>query len=257
MTQIHDTAVVSNKASIGENVIISPYAIIEDDVVIGSDCVIGPHAVIYNGARIGNRVKIGQGSSVSNLPQDLSYKGQETHFFIDDDTTIREFVTLHKGTTSGYSKVGKNCFIMAYTHVGHDGKVGDNCILANAVQLGGHVLVEDFVFLGGATVVHQFCRIGQHSMTGGGFRVVQDVPPYILAGHEPLKFSGLNVIGLRRRGFSSDDIMTLKKIYSYIYSTSYNVTQARIKIEEEFGDHPLVKNVLEFIAKSKRGISGK
>ena len=120
MTQIHDTAVVSNKATIGDNVVISPYAIIEDDVVIGNDCLIGPHAIIYNGARIGNRVKIGQGASVSNLPQDLSYKGQETHFFVDDDTTLREFVTLHKGTTSGYSRVGKNCYLMAYTHVGHD-----------------------------------------------------------------------------------------------------------------------------------------
>jgi UDP-N-acetylglucosamine acyltransferase len=257
MTQIHDTAVISSKASIGEDVVISPYTIIEDDVIIGNECQIGPHAVIYNGARIGNRVKIGQGASVSNLPQDLSYKGQETFLFIDDDTTIREFVTLHKGTTSGFSKVGKNCFLMAYTHVGHDAKLGDNIIMANSVQLGGHVQLEDYVIIGGASVVHQFCRIGQHSMTGGGYRVVQDVPPYILAAHEPLKYTGLNVIGLRRRGFSNDDILTLKNAYSFIYSNALNVSQARKKIEEEIGDHPLVNNVLEFIAKSKRGITGK
>jgi UDP-N-acetylglucosamine acyltransferase len=257
MTQIHETAVVSSKASIGDNVVISPYAIIEDDVIIGNDCQIGPHAVIYNGARIGSRVKIGQGSSVSNLPQDLSYKGEETLFFIDDDTTIREFVTLHKGTTSGYSKVGKNCFLMAYSHIGHDAKIGDRCIIANSVQLGGHVMFEDYVIIGGATVIHQFCRIGQHSMTGGGYRVVQDVPPYILAAHEPLKYTGLNVIGLRRRGFSNEDIMTLKTVYSYLYSTALNVTQAKQKIEEEFGNNPLVRNVLDFVAESKRGLSGK
>jgi UDP-N-acetylglucosamine acyltransferase len=257
MTQIHETAFVSSKATLGDNVLVSPYAIIEDDVVIGNDCIIGPHAVIYNGARIGSRVKIGQGASVSNLPQDLSYKGEETFFFIDDDTTIREFVTLHKGTTTGLSKIGKNCFLMAYTHVGHDSKIGDNCILANSVQLGGHVQLEDYVIIGGATVIHQFCRIGQHSMTGGGYRVVQDVPPYILAAHEPLKYTGLNVIGLRRRGFRNEDITTLKKAYSYIYSSSLNVSQALLKIGEEFSSHPLVKNVTDFIAKSKRGLSGK
>jgi UDP-N-acetylglucosamine acyltransferase len=257
MTQIHDTAVVSSKATLGDNIIVSPYAIIEDDVVIGNDCTIGPHAVIYNGARLGNRVKIGQGASVSNLPQDFSYKGEETFFLIDDDTVVREFVTLHKGTTTGFSKVGKNCFLMAYSHVGHDAKIGDRCILANSVQLGGHVQFEDFVIIGGGTVIHQFCRIGQHSMTGGGYRVVQDIPPYILAAHDPIRYTGLNVIGLRRRGFSNEEIMTLKNAYSVIYSNAYNLSQAKTKVEEEMGDHPLVKNILEFLTKSKRGLSGK
>jgi UDP-N-acetylglucosamine acyltransferase len=257
MNQIHPTAVISTKAVLGENIEVAPYAVIEDDVVIGDNCYIGPQAVIYNGARIGNRVKIFQGASVSNLPQDLTYKGEETYFYVDDDTTIREFVTLHKGTTSGFSRVGKSCFLMAYSHVGHDGKIGDKCILANSVHLGGHVLFEDNVIIGGGTVIHQFCRIGQHSMTGGGYRVVQDVPPYILAAHEPLKYTGLNVVGLRRRGFSNEDIMTLKKAYGYIYSTALNISQARQRIEEEIGDNPLVQNVLSFIKNSKRGISGK
>jgi UDP-N-acetylglucosamine acyltransferase len=257
MNQIHDTAVVSSKASIGENVVISPYAIIEDDVVIGDETTIGPHAVLYNGARVGKRVKISQGASISNLPQDLSYKGEETFAFIDDDTTIREFVTIHKGTTSGFSKVGKSCFLMAYSHIGHDAKIGDKCILANSVQLGGHVQFEDFVIIGGGTVIHQFCRVGQHSMTGGGYRVVQDVPPYVLAAHEPLRYTGLNVVGLRRRGFSNDEIATLKKAYGYIYSHSLNVSQAMEIITKEMGEHPLVQNVISFVKNSKRGLSGK
>ncbi len=257
MEQIHHSAVVSSSAEIGENVIISPYAVIEDDVVIGNDCYIGPYAVLYNGTRVGDRVKIYQGASVGNDPQDLSFKGNQTFVFIDDDTAIREFVTLHRGTTTGSTSIGKSCFLMAYSHAAHDVKIGDKCILANAVQLGGHVTVEDFVNIGGGTVVHQFCKIGQHSMIGGGFRVVQDVPPYILTANEPLKYKGINVIGLRRRGFSNDEIMMLKKVYSYIYSRELNVTQARKKIEEEMNDHPLIRNVLEFIAKSKRGLSGK
>lgn len=257
MSQIHHTAVVSSKAVIGENIFVSPYAIIEDDVQIGNNCFIGPHAVLCNGTRIGNRVKIFQGASVGNVPQDLSYKGDPTFFNIDDDTTIREFVTLHRGTTSGFSHVGKNCYLMAYSHAGHDVKIGDNCIIANCVQLGGHVHVEDFANIGGATVVHQFCKIGQHTMIGGGFRVTQDVPPYILAAHEPIKYAGINVIGLRRRGFSNEDIMILKKVYSCIYSKELNVSQALKKIKGEFPNHPLVKNVTEFIAGSKRGLSGK
>jgi UDP-N-acetylglucosamine acyltransferase len=146
---------------------------------------------------------------------------------------------------------------MAYAHVAHDCVVGNNCILANGVQVAGHVTIEDYVIIGGLTPVHQFCIIGQHAMIGGGFRAVQDVPPYILAASEPLKYSGLNVIGLRRRGFANEDIFTLKKVYTYIYNSSLNLTQAKEKIINEFGEHPLVKNVLAFLEKSKRGIIGK
>lgn len=257
MLQIHETAVISSKAFLGENVIIHPYAIIEDDVVIGDDCVIGPHAVIYDGARIGNRVKIGQGCSISNLPQDFGYKGERTYFYVGDDTVIREFVTLHKGSTSGFSKIGKKCFLMAYSHAGHDVKVGDNCVLANDVQLGGHVRVEDFVNIGGSTGVHQFVQIGQQAMIGGATRITQDIPPYITAAADPVRYAGLNVIGLRRRGFTSEEIAVLKKTYTYIYKAGLNLSQAKVKISTEMGDHPLVKNVLEFLAKSKRGLSGK
>lgn len=258
MNKIHPTAIVSSKAKIGDNNTILPYTIIEDNVEIGNDCKIGPFASLYNGSRIGNRVKIHQSVSVAHVPQDLKFSNEESLFIVGDDTVIHEFVTLHRGTKdTGYSKVGKNCLLMAYVHVAHDCVIGDNCILANGVQVAGHVTIEDYVIIGGLTPVHQFCIVGQHSMTGGGFRIVQDLPPYILAANEPLKFEGLNIIGLRRRGFANEDIMALKKTYSYLYDKSLNVSQAKEKIINELGNNKLVQNVLEFLAKSKRGLVGK
>jgi UDP-N-acetylglucosamine acyltransferase len=258
MVTIHPTAIVSSKAKIGNNVNILPFTIIEDDVEIGNDCTIGPHAVIYNGARIGNSVIINQGASIAHTPQDLSFGDEESFFYVGDNTRIHEYVTLHRGTKStGFSRVGKNCLLMAYTHVAHDTTVGDNCILANGVQVAGHCTLEDYVIIGGLTPVHQFCKVGQHSMTGGGFRIVQDLPPYILAGNEPLRYSGLNVIGLRRRGFQTDDINALKKAYTILYDKAYNVTQAREKINEELGENKYVQIVIEFLKSCTRGIIGK
>jgi UDP-N-acetylglucosamine acyltransferase len=259
MSKIHPTAIVSNKAILGDNIEVRPYAIIEEDVEIGDDCYIGPHAVIYNGSRIKNRVKIMQSASVAHIPQDFSFKGENTVFIVEDDTTIHEFVTLHKGTQStGFSKVGKNCFLMAYSHVAHDCILGDNCILSNGVQIGGHSTLEDYVIIGGLTPVHQFCRVGQHTMIGGGFRITQDVPPYIMGASEPLKYSGVNSIGLRRRGFSNDDIALIKKAYSFIYSKSFNVSQAKEKIINEIGTNSLyILNILNFLNESKRGLIGK
>jgi len=258
MKNIHPTAIVNPEAKLGENLSVGPYAIIEGDVEIGDDCSVGPHAVIYSGARIGNRVKISQGASVSNLPQDLKFSGEPTQFFIGDDTVVREFATLHRGTLeTGKSQVGKSCLLMAYSHVAHDCVVGDNCIIANAVQIGGHVHIEDYVIVGGSTPVHQFSLIGEHSMIAGGIRIVQDVPPYILAANLPAEYGGLNVIGLRRRGFKNEDIQTLKDVYALIYSKVYNVSQAVKIIEEKYGDNIYVKKVLNFLSRSKRGIVGK
>lgn len=259
MNEIHPTAIVSNKARLGDNIVVSAYAIIHDDVEIGSDCFIGPQAVLYDGTRIGNRVKIYQAASIANIPQDLTFDNEYSNFFIDNDTVIREFATLHRGTKStGLSKVGKNCLIMAYAHVAHDCIVGNHCILSNGVQIGGHVEIEDYAIIGGLTPVHQYCKVGQHSMIGGGFRIVQDVPPYILSGSEPLKYAGVNLIGLRRRGFSNPDMMLIKKIYSYIYDKTLNVSQAKEKIIQEIGiDNIYVKTILDFLNKSERGIVGK
>ena len=252
---IHPTAIISEKAQLGNNLTLGPYSIIEDDVVIGDNCVVGPHVAIYNGARLGNNIKIYQGASVSNHPQDLKFANEETLFEIGDGTVIREFATLHRGTIeSGTTKVGKNCLLMAYTHVAHDCILGDNCILANSVQLGGHVEIGDWVIVGGATVVHQFEKIGKHAMIGGGFRVTLDVPPYVLAAGDPLKFNGLNTIGLRRRGFTNEQIMKLKEIYNILFGKKLNLSQAIEKVKNEFEEDELLTSILSFIENSKRGI---
>ncbi|NWF88423.1 MAG: acyl-ACP--UDP-N-acetylglucosamine O-acyltransferase [Ignavibacteriaceae bacterium] len=258
MQNIHPTAIISSKAKLGKNITVDAYAIIKDNVEIGDDCSIGPHAVLYDGARIGNRVKIYQAASIAHVPQDLGFRNEESLFIIDDDTTIHEYVTCHRGTKStGFSRIGKNCLLMAYTHVAHDTIIGDNCILANGVQVAGHVIVEDYAIIGGMTPVHQFCKVGRHSMTGGGFRITQDLPPFILAAQEPLKFAGLNIIGLRRRGFANSDIEALKKFYNLIYDHSLNVSQALQKAEAELSSNQFVKQAIDFIRASKRGLIGK
>lgn len=258
MKNIHPTAIVSPEAKFGKNLIVGPYAIIEGDVEIGDDCAIGPHAVLYNGARIGNKVKISQGASVANLPQDLKFSGEPTLFIIGDETVVREFATLHRGTKeTGKSQVGKNCLLMAYSHVPHDCVIGDNCIIANAVQIGGHSHIEDWVIIGGLAGLHQFSRVGEHSMIAGAAKITQDVPPYILAVNDPAEFGGLNVVGLRRRGFKSEDIQMLKEAYRYLYDKSLNVTQAIEIIESKFGSNNYVRKVLNFLSGTKRGIVGK
>ena len=255
MTKIHETAIVSNKAELGENVEIGPYSVIYDDVEIDNDTKIGPHVCIYDGARIGKRVEIFQSASISNANQDLKYKGEETYFYIGDDCKIREFVTLHKATKDlGYSKIGKNCLLMDYVHIAHDCVLGDNCILSNGVQIGGHVDIGDYVIIGGMTPVHQFGKIGSHAMVGGGFRAVVDIPPFVLAANEPLKFAGLNNIGLKRRGFSSDDINNIKKAYEIYYDSGLNFTKSKKKLEAEMGSNPHVKLILEFLNKSTRTV---
>lgn len=258
MKNIHSTAIISPEAKLGDNLSVGPYAVIEGDVEIGNECVIGPHAVIYSGARIGNRVKISQGASIANLPQDLKFSGEPTLFIIGDDTVVREFATLHRGTKeTGKSQIGKNCLLMAYSHVPHDCEVGDNCIIANAVQIGGHSHIEDWVIIGGLAGLHQFSRVGEHSMIAGAAKITQDVPPYILAVNNPAEFGGLNIVGLRRRGFKPEDIQILKDVYGLIYNKSFNVSQAAKIIEEKFGNNIYAQKVLNFISRSKRGIVGK
>lgn len=258
MKNIHPTALVNPEAKVGDNISVGPYAVIEGDVEIGNDCIIGPHAVIYNGTRIGNRVKIFQGASVANLPQDLKFGGEKTLFIIGDDTVVREFATLHRGTLeTGKSQIGKNCLLMAYSHIPHDCVIGDNCIIANSVQIGGHSHIEDWVIIGGLAGLHQFARVGEHSMIAGAAKITQDVPPYIMAVNDPAEFNGLNVVGLRRRGFKPEDIQILKEAYKYLYDKSLNVTQAVEVIKSKYGDNIYVQKVLHFLAGTKRGIVGK
>ncbi len=253
--EIHKTAIVSSKAEIGKNIKVGPFSIIEDDVIIGDNCVVGPHVTIYDKARIGNNVKIYQGASVANHPQDLKFSNEDTLFEIGDNTIIREFATLHRGTVElGTSKIGKNCLLMAYTHVAHDCIIGDNCILANVVQLGGHVEIGDWVIIGGGSLVHQFGKVGEHAMIGGGYRAIADVPPYVMAAGEPLAYNGLNTIGLKRRGFSNEDIMRIKNIYTLLFSKKYNLSQAKALVKEEFSEDKYAIKILDFLEKSNRGI---
>ena len=255
MSDIHSTAIVSGKAEIAENVKIGPYAIIHDDVEIDEGTTIGPNAVVYDGARIGKNVKIFQGASVSNEPQDLKFTDEKTYFYIGDNTTIREFVTLHRGTVeTGFSKVGSNCLIMAYAHVAHDCIIGNEVIIANGVQVAGHVEIDDFTIIGGMSPVHQFTKIGKYVMVGGAFRVVQDVPPYSLVGGYPMKFEGLNVIGLRRRGFSNQEIKELKEAYKILFYSGLTIEKGAEKLAETFSGNKNVDEILNFLKRSNRGI---
>ncbi|PIQ08672.1 MAG: acyl-[acyl-carrier-protein]--UDP-N-acetylglucosamine O-acyltransferase [Ignavibacteriales bacterium CG18_big_fil_WC_8_21_14_2_50_31_20] len=251
--EIHSTAIVSPNAKIGENVKIGAYVIIEDDVEIGTGTIIGSHACIYNGARIGNNVKIFQSASISNAPQDLKYANEKTYFYIGDNTVIREFATLHRGTVeTGKSVVGSDCLIMAYVHIAHDCIVGNNCIIANSVQIAGHVTIGNWVIVGGGCLVHQFGIIGDHAMIQGGMSVAADIPPFVTAANIPMRYSGLNSIGLKRRGFTSNDLQELKNAYKILYFSGLNTTNAKIELEKS--NNKYVQNIVEFINQSKRSI---
>lgn len=255
MNKIHPTAIVSSKAQLGNNNTVGPYTIIGDDVIIGNDCIISSHVGIYNGARIGNKVEIYQSASIANPPQDLKFNNEPTTLVIGNKTIVREFVTLNRGTIeSGTSIVGENCLLMAYSHIAHDCIVGDNCIIANSVQLGGHVTIGNWTIIGGGSLIHQFCKIGKHAMIGGGYRAVADIPPYIITAGEPLKYSGINIIGLRRRGFSNNEITELKEIYAIVFSKKLNLTQAKETVKQKFPKNKLAESVLSFLNESTRGI---
>ena len=257
MTHIHPQALVDKQAQLGENVSVGPFSIVENNTVIGDGTHIASSALIASGARIGKDCQIHHGAVVGTIPQDLKFGGEETTLVIGDRTVIREYCDLNRGTNSrGKSVVGSDCLLMAYVHVAHDCIVGNHVIIANGVQLGGHVEIEEWTILGGMTPVHQFCRVGQHAMVGGHFRVVQDVPPYIMTSGEPLRFGGLNSIGLRRRGFSKESISLLKKAYRLLYRSNLNVSQAVERIKQELEITPEINNVLNFIKKSERGLIG-
>lgn len=255
MSKIHPSAIVSPKAKIGEDVEIGPFAVIQDDVEIGDRTIIGSGAGIYNGARIGSNIKIFQNASVANLPQDLKFDGGTTYLYLGDDSVVREFAAIHRGThATGKTSIGKNCLIMAYAHVAHDCTIGDNCILANGVQIAGHVEVENTVIIGGLCAVHQFSKIGKHCMIGGGSMVGTDVPPFILTSGYPARYMGLNIIGLKRRNFSAEAIEAIKESYRIYYQSGLTPSAAKEKIAESFPNDSNVKDILSFMEKSTRGI---
>lgn len=252
---IHPTAIINPKAELGKDACVGPYTIINEGVRIGDNVQVGANVLIDSGAIIGRNCKIHHGAVLGTPPQDLKFGGEKTFLEIGENTVIREYATINRGTRHrGKVTVGSNCFIMMYAHIAHDCIIGNNVILANSVNIAGHVEVEDYAIIGGVVPVHQFTRIGAHSIIGGGFRVAKDVPPYILAGGYPLRYMGLNLIGLKRRNFPTDTILTLKKACRILFQSEYNTTQAVQKIKSEIEPLPEIKHLLEFIEKSERGI---
>lgn len=252
---IHPTAIVDPAAQLAENVEIGPFAIIESDVVVGEGCVIGPRVVLASGARLGRNIRVFNGAVIGMIPQDLKFKGEISTAEIGDDTVIREFATVHRGTeATGRTVVGSGCFLMAYSHVAHDCILEDKVMMANSVNLAGHVLIEEQAIIGGVVPVHQFVRIGCHSFIAGGTRVPKDVPPYILAANEPLRYAGLNSVGLRRRGFSAETLGSIKHAYNLIYNSNLNVSQGLSRIRDEMELIPEIQHIIDFIEASERGI---
>jgi len=248
-------AYVHPQANIARNVVIEPFVTIHKNVEIDEGCWIGSNVTIMEGARIGKNVKIFPGAVISAIPQDLKFNGEETIAKIGDNTTIREFVTINRGTALGaQTVVGSNCLLMAYVHIAHDCIIGNNCILANAVNLAGHITIDDFAIIGGLSAVHQFVNIGAHAMISGGSLVGKDVPPFAKAARTPLSYVGINSIGLRRRGFTSEKINEIQDIYRIIFNKNMNVSQAVAFIEAELPATTERDEILGFVAKSVRGI---
>src|ERR1039457_222672 len=256
MTKIHPNAIISPKAEIDTDVEIGPFCVIDADVKIMKGCKLYNSVSIFNGARIGENNIFYPGSVISALPQDIKFDGGFPEVFIGNNNTFRECVTVSRGThATDKTVIGNNSLFMAYSHVAHDGRIGSNCILANSVALGGHVHLEDFVILGGLVGIHQFVSVGKYTMIGAHSMIVKDVPPYTLFSGNPLCYEGLNVIGLKRRGFSAESITLLKSVYTLLYSPALNVSQAVDKIKNEFKLENEVAEVINFIEKSRRGLS--
>ena len=248
-------AYVHPGAKIAKNVVIEPFAIIHNNVEIGEGSWIGSNVTIMEGARIGKNVNIFPGAVISAVPQDKKYEGENTTAEIGDNTTIRECVTINRGTSDRMkTKVGKNCWIMAYCHIAHDCFVGDHCTFSNYTGLSGHVDLGDYVTLGAMVGVHQFCSIGRHAFFGAGSMVGKDVPPYTKAAREPLSYAGVNSIGLRRRGFSTDKIREIQNIYRILYQKNYNNSQAMSIIEADMEATSERDEILQFVKGSKRGV---
>ncbi len=248
-------AYIHPDSEIADKVVIEPFATIAKNVKIGEGTWIGPNAVIMEGSRIGKNCKIFPGAVIGAVPQDLKFKGEKTTAEIGDNTTIREFVTINRGTSAkGKTSVGDNCLLMAYVHVAHDCFVGNNCILVNNVTLAGEVDIDDWAIVGGLTAVHQFVHIGAHVMISGGSLVRKDIPPYVKAGREPLSYCGVNSIGLRRRTFSNEKINEIQDVYRILFQKSMNFAQALELIEAELPASKERDEILMFVRNSKRGI---
>jgi UDP-N-acetylglucosamine acyltransferase len=252
---IHPHTYIHPNAKLATNVKVDPFSVIHQNVEIGEGTWIGSNVTIMEGARIGKNCRIFPGAVIAAIPQDLKYEGENTTVEIGNNTTIREFVTINRGSKDKWvTKVGDNCLIMAYSHIAHDCVVGSNCIMSNNTQMAGHVVMGDYAILAGMCAIHQFVQIGQHSFVSGGSLVSKDVPPYIKAGRTPLSYAGVNSVGLKRRGFSLDRINQILDIYRIIYNKNLNTTQALNFIEEELPATDERDEIVTFIQDSGRGI---
>ena len=254
--KIHPTAIISPDAEIAEDVEIGAYSIIGPDVHIGKQTVVGPHVVIETHTDIGERCHIYQFAAIGAAPQDLKFKGEKTRVIIGNDNTIREFVTIHRATAAatGTTVMGDHNLIMAYSHIAHNCILDNHIIMVNAANLAGHIHVEDYAIIGGLSGVHQFTRIGAHCMIGGASAVTRDVAPYLIAAGNHATTHGLNVVGLKRRGFDEETINDIKRAYTLVFRSSLLLRTAIDKVREEVDDIPEVRHFLEFIEKSERGL---
>lgn len=255
---IHPTAIIAPGAQLDENVEVGPYAVIGEHVRIASGTWVGPHSVVEGRTEIGRDNQIFQFASVGAIPQDLKFHGEESRLVIGDRNRIREFVTLHLGTADGggITRVGNDCLFMAYSHIAHDCQVADHVILANAATLAGHVEVDDFAILGGLSAVHQFTRIGCHVMASGGSMIAQDVAPYSIVQGDRATTVGLNLTGLKRRGFTPEALANIKQMYKLVFRSNLKLEEAIVKIREDFEvGSPEVKTYLDFLERSERGLA--
>ena len=257
MAKIHPLAIVHPGAKLADSVEVGPYAYIDDNVEIGENTKILPHATIFPYVKIGRDCSVFPGAVVGAIPQDLKFDGEITYVEIGDRVNIRECATINRGTKAsgkGVTRIGSDTLIMSYVHVAHDCNVGNHCILVSYVGIAGETDVEDWAIIGGGTKVHQFSKIGTHAMVGGGTGVNKDIPPYSICGRNPICFAGVNLVGLRRRGFDSDVIRNIKDIYDVLYYQGYNVSDAIARIEGGFPQSNERDTIIEFIRNSKRGI---
>jgi UDP-N-acetylglucosamine acyltransferase len=252
---INKLSEVSKKAHLGENVSIEAFSSIHPNVEIGDGTWIGSNVTIYPGARIGKNCRIFPGAVISAIPQDLKFKGEDSLVEIGDNTTIREFVTINRGTADKQTtKIGKDCLLMAYVHIAHDCLIHDRVIIANSVQVAGHVTIDDWAFVGGSSAIHQFVKIGMHSMISGGSLVRKDVPPFTKAAREPLSYAGVNSLGLRRRGFESKTISEIQEVYRFLFLNSWNNSRALEEIEINLPATKERDEIVNFIRSSERGV---
>jgi UDP-N-acetylglucosamine acyltransferase len=244
-------------AKLGRNVVVSPFTTIAEHVEIGDDCWIGPNVTIFDYVRIGSGCRVFPGAVIGAIPQDMKFQGEESWVEIGDRTMIREFATVNRGTAASgkcLTRVGNDCLIMAYVHVAHDCRIGDNCILTSFSGLAGEVEVDDWAIVGGGTMVHQFTHIGEHVMLAGAAGVSKDIPPYVLTARNPVRYAGVNIVGLRRRGFSDAVISEIEGIYRLIYSSGLNVSDACREVDRQYAPSEYRDKILSFIGQSSRGI---